>query len=93
MDVLQCVRCGTAYTTERDTAWGRTKGSNGYGPRPCCTALVPNEYAPRTASGEIPQQVCGGQLIAKTETEATATATARGVALKVIAEEPITTAR
>ncbi len=92
-DVLQCVRCGTAYTPERDTAWGRTKGSDGYGPSPRCTELVPNPFAPRTPQGDQPLQVCGGQLVAKTDTEAAATAAARGAQLKIVAEEQITTRR
>ena len=91
MDVLQCVRCGTAYTPQRDTAWGRTKGSDGYGPTPRCTAMVPNEYAPRPAQGDIPLQVCGGQLVAKTDSDAEATLEARGAQLVIVEEEPITT--
>lgn len=94
MDVLQCVRCGTAYTPERDAGWGRTKGSDGYGPVPRCTSLVESPYAPRTAQGDAALQVCGGQLVAKTEAEATATAIARGAEkLNVVQEEPITVRR
>lgn len=94
MDVLQCVRCGTAYTPERDTGWGRTKGSDGYGPSPRCTALVPAPYAPKTPQGDTAQQVCGGQLVAKTEADATATALARGASkLDLVVEEPITARR
>lgn len=63
MQTLKCVKCGTLYTPERERQWGRTRGSSGYGPRPVCTAIVPNPYAKKARrTGETPGQVCGGSL-------------------------------
>lgn len=65
MLVYESVRAGKFYPIEHVTQWGRTKQSDGYGPRPCCTALVPNPYAPKAPDGSTPLQVCGGELVAR----------------------------
>jgi hypothetical protein len=91
MHGLTCVRCGTVYTADREKGWGRTKGSDGYGPTPRCTELVPAPYAPKTPGGEVPLQVCGGTLAAEHIDESTDTGRARAANVRL--EEPITTRR
>lgn len=63
--VFRCAGCGAVHTDNAKRDWGRTAQSDGYGPRPKCAAMVPNEYAPRTPQGDTPLQVCGGDLVAE----------------------------
>lgn len=61
---------GRVYPVDHVEKWGRTVESDGYGPRPCCTALIPNPYAPLASDGSVPLQVCGSQLVAVELTDA-----------------------
>jgi hypothetical protein len=67
MIVYRSVRTGRLYPIEFIEDWGRTAESDGYGPTPRCTQLVPNERAKkaRGRDGEpvTPLQVCGGDLM------------------------------
>lgn len=70
MDIARCVRCGSTYKPDHSDSWGSTAESDGYGPQPCCTALVPSPRAPvaqdgKRYTGEMAKQVCRGQLIAE----------------------------
>lgn len=87
MHVLTCTRCGTDHAAEHDTEWGSTKESDGYGPEAKCTALVPSKTAPRTRSGDVAMQVCGGRLLAQDVTQDVARAA------KVASVTPITPTR
>jgi len=68
--VYRSVGSGKVYPVDHVLKWGRTLESDGYGPRPCCTALIPNEYAPKAPDGATPLQVCGSQLVAESITDA-----------------------
>jgi hypothetical protein len=61
--VFVCEFCGAVYPVAHVREWGRDGHGDGYGPRPLCTNLVPNPFAPRVReTGETPLQVCGGPL-------------------------------
>lgn len=62
MRAYECVKCGARYPVEHSTEWGRHAASDGMGSRPCCTALVETRGATPTARGEIPREVCRGEL-------------------------------
>lgn len=70
MAVYVCVRCGGRYSTDAVQKWGTTAASDGLGPKPRCTHLVPNNSAPKaqkrkgdgTVEYETPVEVCGGDL-------------------------------
>lgn len=60
-----CVACGAVYPANTRDEWGRGhKDSSGLGPRPVCTQVVEDPYAPKAANGETPLRVCRGDLIA-----------------------------
>jgi len=59
-----CSSCGAEYRAEYVKDWGKHAESNGCGPRPTCTALVPDHLG----SG----QMCRGQLMAERITPAEA---------------------
>lgn len=50
-----CSNCEKEYHGEHVKNWGKTQESQSYGPRPVCTALVPD-----SAGGN---GVCRGQLV------------------------------
>lgn len=80
-----CSRCEAVHPKEHGSQWGKTKESDGYGPRAICTALVPNgvrSLDPQRGMIEG-MQVCGGDLALVAETTA-------AVSRKVRAVRPIT---
>lgn len=58
---LECGSCGAQYPGDLPKLWGKTAETNGYGPTPKCTALVPSG-GPPAPGGEVPREVCGGFL-------------------------------
>jgi hypothetical protein len=66
---FECENCGAVHHGEQIEMWGRTKESDGMGPVPICTDLVPAHGAPpakdslgRVREDDIPMQVCRGSL-------------------------------
>ena len=74
MRAYECVKCGARYTVEHVNDWGRHAASDGLGTRPVCSALVDSVGAPKTATGEVPRQLCRGDLVI-TDVKATEAAT------------------
>lgn len=64
----QCERCGATYPDAYEREWGKSRESNGAGPKPVCTALVEDPSTPpaKDSSGEIVAAhgfaMCGGSL-------------------------------
>ena len=71
MSAYRCSSCATQYSQEYVQKWGKTALSDGHGPRPVCTALVPAPDAPKAPKKrpdgslefEEPQQQCRGELV------------------------------
>lgn len=63
MKAYECVKCGARYTPAHVNDWGRTAASDGLGTRPCCSALVETRGATPTARGEVPRELCRGDLM------------------------------
>ena len=62
MKAYECVRCGALYSVAHVNDWGRHAASDGMGTKPCCTALVETRNAVPTARGEIPRELCRGDI-------------------------------
>lgn len=65
---LRCLRCGKDWSVDHANSWGHTQESSGMGPDPKCTALIPDLNAPKARTAdpsrfEVPNRMCGGQLM------------------------------
>lgn len=77
---LECANCGAQYPGDLHKHWGKTEETNGYGPSPVCTKLVPTQGSVDKATAEgreinratDPHEVCGGLLGAIADTAADA---------------------
>ena len=59
-----CAICGAEYTDEIVKRWGIEADTVGYGPKPCCIALLPEDPAIKKPDPATdPHYVCRGELV------------------------------